>query len=92
MRIIGEILLFAGGFIAGSIAITWHRRALDKLRNELFRTKMDAECDRAWQEGYMEGRGIPMDEFEAFNQAQENHRGEVTTKGARGTRARKEAV
>lgn len=81
MRIIGGILLFLGGCAAGSGLITWHRAALDGLKNELFKVKMGAECDRAWQEGYREGHNNPANEYEQFARVWEQHRGKVDLRG-----------
>lgn len=77
MSVFGGIMLFAAGAIVGGGAVAWHQASVngvknragderDQLRYELFNTKMEAECNRAWQEGYFEARRKPESDIEAF--------------------------
>ena len=77
MSVIGGVALFAAGVLLGGTAVAWNmtsvrevqKRALkerDSLRRELFETKMLSECDRAWRDGYVEGRKNPEADWAAF--------------------------
>lgn len=77
MSVIGGVALFAAGVLLGSAAVAWNMTSIrevqnqaleerDSLRRELFETKMLSECDRAWQDGYVEGRRNPEADWETF--------------------------
>lgn len=85
MSVFGGIMLFAAGAIVGGGTVAWHQSGMNGIRKqagrereqlqvELFTTKMEAECNRAWQEGYLEGRRKPESDIEAFARTFEGRR------------------
>lgn len=94
MSVVGGVALFTAGVLLGGAAVAWNmtsvrdvqKKALkerDDLRKELFETKMQSECDRAWQDGYVEGRRNPEADWETFARSFGGRK--VTLRGARDT-------
>lgn len=77
MSVIGGILLFAAGAGVGGCAIgcglmkvqqvkDTAGKQCERLRYELWETKTQSECDRAYQEGFIDGKHSPDTEAEAL--------------------------
>lgn len=84
MSVIGGVLLFAGGVLVGGGAVWWNRRAIERevrpirKENEHLKTcawedRMEFVRDRAWREGYREGRRNPLSDVERFNDTLEQN-------------------
>lgn len=75
MTVIGGILLFTAGIAVGGGAVSYHQgcmrtvekraeREKEALRSEVYSVKFKSECDRAYREGYVSGRGDPLSDAE----------------------------
>lgn len=75
MTVFGGVMLFAAGVAVGGGAASYHqgcirtvekRAAAEKeaLRSEVYEVKFRTECDRAYREGYVSGRGDPLSDAE----------------------------
>ena len=74
MSVIGGVLLFSAGLMVGGGAVAYNRACVrkaeqkseterDGLRREVYDVKFRAECDRAYREGYAEGRKNPLSDI-----------------------------
>lgn len=94
MSVLGGVALFLAGAAVGSGAVAYNKRCVsgvekrarrecETLRNEVYNVKLEAECDRAYREGYAEGRKNPLTDVERLAQTFEKRRVSVRTqKGA----------
>lgn len=90
MSVMGGVLLFSAGLLVGGGAVSYNRACVqraerrgakerDGLRREVYDVKFRAECDRAWREGYAEGRKNPLSEIERLAQTFEGRKVQVRT-------------
>lgn len=94
MSVTGGVALLLAGIAVGGALVTYNRRCVqrveerarrerDQLRTELYDVKFRAECDRAYREGYAEGRKNPLSDIERLAQTFEGRNVSVRTrKGA----------
>lgn len=95
MSVIGGVALFCTGVIVGGSAVAYNKACVsraeqrtekerDGLRKEVYEVKFRSECDRAYREGYAEGRKNPLSDIERLAQTFDGRKVQVRTnrKGA----------
>ena len=90
MSVIGGVLLFSAGVVVGGGAVAYNKACIrsverrtakerDGLRKEVYEVKFRSECDRAYREGYAEGRKNPLSDVERLAQTFDGHKVQVRT-------------
>ena len=94
MSVVGSVLLFSAGVIVGGGAVVYNKACVrraeqrtekerDGLRREVYEVKFRSECDRAYREGYAEGRKNPLSDIERLAQTFDEQKVQVRNrKGA----------